>query len=370
MLSIENLEKELKNGNLQSLYLLYGEELFLLEMALKKIKDLFGECIKGINFISIDDTNINQILSEIETPAFGYEKKLVIARNTGLLKKEGKRKNTELSTLKEKIDQYLNKNMETIKQSNILVFVEEEVDVKQELYKTIEKQGTICEFSFQKPIQIIKRLKRICTAYKVQVEENTLQYLIECCGTNMQELMNEIRKLIEYVGENGTIQKKDIDKLATKKIESIIFDLTDNLGKKEVEKALEVLNNLIYSKEPIQKILITLYNHFKKVYFTKLAIEQKVDIATSINLKANQTFLINKYKMQASYFTKDELKKVLQELRDLDYEYKNGVIDLQVGLESILCAYCSKRNIGTLFKIFKKENFFKILFAKNKIKNV
>ena len=171
MLSIENLEKELKNGDLQNLYLFYGEELFLLEMALKKIKDLFGECIKGINFISIDETNVNQILSEIETPAFGYEKKLVIARNTGLLKKEGKRKNTELSTLKEKINQYLNENMETIKQSIILVFIEQEADSKQELYKTIEKKGIICEFSFQKPAQIIKRLKGICNAYKVKVEE-------------------------------------------------------------------------------------------------------------------------------------------------------------------------------------------------------
>ena len=33
----------------------------------------------------------------------------------------------------------------------------------------------------------------------------------------MQELINEIRKLIEYVGVNGTIQKEDIDKLSTKK---------------------------------------------------------------------------------------------------------------------------------------------------------
>lgn len=208
MLSIENLEKELKNGNLQSLYLLYGEELFLLEMSLKKIKELFGECIKGINFISIDDTNVNQIISDIETPAFGYEKKLIMARNTGIFKKEGKRKNVELNNLKEKIINYLSENMESIKQSVVIVFVEEEAEAKQEIYKVIEKLGTICEFQYQKPIQIIKRLKAICNGYKVQIEENDLQYLIECCGTNMQELINEIRKLIEYAGENRNNKKR------------------------------------------------------------------------------------------------------------------------------------------------------------------
>ena len=77
MVTIENLEKELKNGNLKSLYFLYGEELFLLETSLKKIKTLFGECMKGINYIPIDETNYQQLISDIETPSFGYEKKLI-----------------------------------------------------------------------------------------------------------------------------------------------------------------------------------------------------------------------------------------------------------------------------------------------------
>ena len=157
----------------------------------------------------------------------------------------------------------------------------------------------------------------------------------------MQDLINEIRKLIEYAGDGGKIKKEDIDKLSIKKLESIIFDLTDNLGKKEISKSLDVLNNLIYAKEPLQKILITLYNHFKKLYFARIALKNNKDIVTSLNLKPNQTFLVNKYKMQANYFKEKELRNILQELIDLDYNYKNGEIDLQVGLESILCRYCS-----------------------------
>ena len=158
-------------------------------------------------------------------------------------------------------------------------------------------------------------------------------------GTKLTE--DETRKLIEFAGENGKIQKQDIDKLCIKKIESVIFDLTDNLGQKKIKEAMEVLYNLITSKEPIQKILITLYNHFKKLYFVKLAIANNKDIATSLNLKANQMFLVNKYKAQAKGFKTSELRKIVQELQDLDYRYKIGLIDLNVGLEAILCAYCS-----------------------------
>ena len=157
----------------------------------------------------------------------------------------------------------------------------------------------------------------------------------------MQELINEIRKLIEYAGQGGTITKEAVDMLSIKKLESVIFDLTDTLGKKETKKALEVLQNLIYQKEPLQKILITLYNHFKKIYLTKIAIKENKNIAQSLNLKPNQTFLVKKYQIQAKYFNENELKIILQSLRDLDYKYKIGEIDLQVGLESILCTYCS-----------------------------
>ena len=339
-MTIEELEKELKDEKLRCLYLFYGEELFLLESSLKRIKTLFGEAVKGINYIIIDENNLSELISDIETPSFGYEKKLIIVKNSGLLKKEGKKKNTELAKFKETLNDYINKNIDIIKDTVVLVFIEDDVP-KQELVSTIEKYGTSVKFEYQKPIQLEKRIKTICNGYKVNIDGETLKYFIESCGTNMQELINEIRKLIEYAGENGTIKKEDIDKLSIKKLESIIFELTDNLGKKQIKEALEVMNNLIYSKEPVQKILVTLYNHFKKLYFTALAVQSNKDLTEILNLKPNQTFLINKYKTQAKYFRTKELQIILFKLIDLDYEYKIGKIDLQVGLEAILCAYCS-----------------------------
>ena len=340
-MTIENLEKELSLKKLNSLYLLYGEELFLLESNLKKIKTLFGECVKGINYILIDEQNVQEIISDIETPSFGYEKKLIIARNTGLFRKEGKKKTGDISKIKDKLIQYIDENIKIINESVVLVFVEEEADSKSELFKTIEKNGIVCKFDFQKPIQIEQRIKSICNSYKVQIDSSTIKYFIECCGTNMQDLINEIRKLIEYAGENGTIKKEDIDKVSIKKLESVIFDLTDDLGKKDIIGALQVLQNLIYAKEPLAKILITLYNHFKKIYITKIALNTNKDLVSSLNLKPNQMFLTTKYKVQSKYFSEEDLRNILKELCNLDYNFKNGKIDLQVGMETILCRYCS-----------------------------
>lgn len=340
-MTIDNLEKELKEGKLGSLYLLFGEELFLLENTLKKIRDLFGECVRGINYVLIDEQSVNGIISDIETPSFGYDKKLIIVRNTGLLRKEGKRKIGDISNLRDKLVDYLLENINVVKYSVVLVFIEEDVDNNSELYKFIDKMGVVCKFDFQKPLQIEQRIKTICNNYKVKIDSQTVKYFIECCGTNMQDLINEIRKLIEYAGENNFIKKEDIDKLSIKKLESVIFDLTDDLGKKDISSALQVLHNLIYSKEPLAKILVTLYNHFRKIYITKIALCTNKDLTSSLNLKPNQIFLTSKYKVQSKYFSESDLRDILQDLCDLDYGFKCGKIDLQVGLETVLCRYCS-----------------------------
>ncbi len=207
MITVENLEKELKQGKLNSIYLLYGEETFLLETCLKKIKNNFGERKVGLNEIKLDDTNINGIISDIETPAFGFEKKLIIARNTNLFKKEGKKKSVANTELIKNIANYIEENNKLIQEAVVIVFIEQ-IAEKNDLYNVIEKYGTVCEFQELKPIQIISRMKAICGAYKVKIEDSTLSYIIECCGTNMQELINEIRKLIEFAGEGRNNYKK------------------------------------------------------------------------------------------------------------------------------------------------------------------
>ena len=335
-MNYNDLEKEL-NTNMKSLYLLYGEEQYLIDMSIKKIKKKFDELVQGINYIVIDETNTEEIIPNIEMPAFGYDRKLIIVKNSGLFKKDG-RKKVE-SPIQEKIANYILENHDMLDESVILVFIEEEAD-KTGIYDAISKYGSICKIDRLDVNQIINKLKKICDLYEVSVDNSTLNYFVENCGNNLQNLINEIRKLIEYKGKGGKIEIADINKLSVKQIESIIFELTDNLASRKMEKSLEILDNLIYQKEPLQKILITLYNHFKKLYICAESVNSNKDIVNVLKLKPNQTFLVNKYKTQAKHFKIKEIRKLLNDLVDLDYNSKIGNIDLDVGLRSVLCNAC------------------------------
>lgn len=306
---------------MDNLKLIYGENTYLIEREIKAIKKQFGEIVQGINYIAIDQSNLDNLIPELETPSFGFPKKLIIVNNCNLLKKETKTKKNKNEEIAKKLANFLeenSKNFETI----ILLIIEETIEKTNTLYKTIEKYGKVIEFSELKPAELVVQLKNICNAYKVEIEDDTIKYIIELCGTSLQELINEIRKLIEYAGKNGKIDKETVDLLAIPKIEAVIFDLTDNLGRKKIKEALEVLKNLIYNKEPVQKILITLYNHFKKLYLVKLAQKENIDISQVLNLKPNQTFLITKYKNQAGYFSEQQLRQILEELINLDSNSK------------------------------------------------
>ena len=54
---IENNQKK----KLKSLYLLYGEERYLLENSVKKIKKEFGELVLGINYIQLNEISTEQL---------------------------------------------------------------------------------------------------------------------------------------------------------------------------------------------------------------------------------------------------------------------------------------------------------------------
>lgn len=311
-------------------YLLYGEDNYLKNEFVKKAKKNFGELQLGINYIQIDESNVNNVISDIETPAFGYERKMIIVKNANLMQKK--------NAISDKLSDYLNDADKQTLDSIELIIVEDSVE-KNALFNTISKIGMIKEFNEQKIGQLITKVKSISAAYGVQIQENVAQYFIECTGTNMEDIINEIRKLIEYAGKGGTITKEDIDSLTIKKSESVIFDLTDNLGKKNIHEAINVLHDLIYAKEPVQKILVMLYNHFKKLYIVQLSKGQNV--AQNLKLKPNQTFLVSKYQNQAKFFTQDEIRNLLNEFMYIDEAFKSGNLDINVGLESVLCRYCA-----------------------------
>ena len=320
------------------IYLFYGEDNYTKEREVNKIKKDFGEMVDGINYLKLSDTTINELIPSIETPAFGYPKKLIIAKNTNLFRKS-KKTDDEENEGSSKDNKELISFFENYKPNDDvdLLFVEESVN-KNKLYKTLEKIAEIKEFSLKKDSEVAKELIKIANMYKVKLDLTNSSYIVSNCGTDMQNLLNEIRKLIEYVGTGGTITKEVIDKLVIRKPEAVVFDLTDYLGTKNVKAAINCYRDLLSQNVADQIIIVMIYRHIRNLYIYKLS--KPEDVVKNLNLKPNQTFLPKIYARQAKLFTIEELKQILYELIYIDESSKNGNLDsISTGIESIMCRY-------------------------------
>ena len=314
---------------MENLYLITGDDLFEREKTVEKIKSAFGELVKGINFIVIDKDTINLLQGEVTTYPFGFDKKLIIVNVAN--------KSQDTDDGASKNDWFDDELMENILNSidmNVIVF-NGNFQTRSKIYKFVSQNGKCIDCN--KP----KNKKDIApwVADLVRKEGKTISnenasYIVHTCGADKMMLYNEIQKLVDFVGERKEITKKDIDEVGIRNLETIIFDLTDSLGARNVTNSIRVLEELLMQKEPIQKILIMIAKHFKSLLITKICMNENRDVANELNIKF--PFIVNKYKEQARRFTREELENVLLDISELDVNSKIGKIDLKTGLEITL----------------------------------
>jgi len=82
--------------------------------------------------------------------------------------------------------------------------------------------------------------------------------------------------------------------------------------------------------------MVMLYRHFKNLFLVKICMKNSKDIMSNVPT-IKMPFLVKKYKEQASKFELEELKNILEQISTLDIKSKNGLMDLRVGLDVILC---------------------------------
>ena len=337
------------NNSIDGIYLFYGQNKYFMDQTISKIKKSFGDIIVGLNFIQLDASNVDSLIDNMEIPAFGFSKKLIIVKDSNLFpvskkKKEDSEKEDAKEEKKNKkadqIAEYIDKHYEDIIETNIVIFVEEAVS-NNKLFKTINEKGIVVEYKDLTPEESISYIKGIIKHFPVKMSDINIRYFVEVVGTDSFTINNELAKQV-YCNLNGEITKKSIDTLATKNMESVIFDLTNAMGTKNAKQALEILDNLLSQKIDFVVILPFTYSTLKKIYYTKLAIKEKVPLAPLLDLKAGTAFLERKYKEQSSLFKESELRMILDELIRLDDNYKAGLIDPKIGFESIISRYCSK----------------------------
>lgn len=339
-MSISILKKELKNGIIRNLYLFYGPEEYLKKYYLSSISDklLSDDALKEMNMMVLEGRVEVEKLKDycMALPMFS-ENKIVIVKNSGLFKSQRKSReeDSKSSGGKGRKDE-LSEFLEDVPSYTCLVFLEDEIDKRLKAAGVIKKHGLMVEFDYQKPADLAKWVVKAFEASKKKIDILTASMLVENSERGMTEILNEVNKVILYVGDRRQITGEDIEKVCTKSIKSMIFDLTDAAAERDSSKALKLLNDMIALKEPVPKIFFMLARQLRLVLQMKLLMEEGMSINEAISRMSLSPYAARKIAKQTDGFSVDALKDALKECLMLDEAVKSGKLGDRAAVELLI----------------------------------
>ena len=296
---MKTLKNRLKNG-IENFYLVEGDDYFLFDKALSMIKNASQIELEDFNISKFDDDNFScdKFLDATQVLPLIDEKRLILLKNitkvsAGDLKK--------IAT-----------GINNIPISTVVV-----------IYDFENKFGLLkseCEFvdchRFEQSMAQAVIVSELAKRGKQITQEGVLT-LLEYCNGYLTKAMNEIEKLCFVDLENPLITKNMIEQCVSKENEFVVFELTESLGKRNVDRAVELAELL--AKE--QGILSLVGNHFRRMFFVSISQQSDQQLAQNFGIKE---FAVKKIRQQCQNFSKMQLKKIFNLLEEIDYKIKSG----------------------------------------------
>ena len=157
------------------------------------------------------------------------------------------------------------------------------------------------------------------------IDNTTKKFLIDYVGNENYKIINALKNIKDYKNDNSKITIDDIKKIAVKDLNINIFTLLDMIGKKNNDKALEILDDLKNNKDmELLHIIYQIAEQFRILLKYKLYKEQNLS-----NSEILKELGINKYRfdkiIENDYlYDKGELIILLNKLADIEIKLKTG----------------------------------------------
>lgn len=245
LLTRSDLHRILKQGETRPLYLLFGAESYLRDLAAHAIKDM---CLKGASLrefneasYSLASTDVQQAIAAAEQLPMMASRRVVEIRDFGKLREADE----------EALMRYLARPVE----SSTVIFIADDLDKRRKLSKTLLDVCVAVEFAPLSDTELAEWAKKRLRDLKVQTDERTLHQIVALVGSDVRTLSNELEKLATAALGSGLISMEMVDTLVGRSRELSNFELADHLIAKNRKRALQTLRRLLDDgAEPVMLI--------------------------------------------------------------------------------------------------------------------
>jgi len=350
-----------QNARTYPVYFFYGPEDYLIEQEIQTLLDqILPQKERGFNFhlFNGEEHSIQEIVQTAQTLPMFSQHRFVLVREADRIDED------KIELLLE----YIRKPSE----STCLVLHAQAVGHWKKYRKEIEKVGKAAEYGRLKGQELISWMKARIAEEGKALSHEAAEYLIEVVGDHLYDLDNAMEKAFLMVGKKRKIELADVEEMTTEVKFSTVFDLTDAIGRQDLEKALGILGKVLESKavffrkeqegskfaDPIPFLLSMVAKQYWSMLVIKQMSSHQPDMGELAKALGTSPWNIKKLMEQGKDFSESSLREGILKCHQTDLAVKRSGGPKDLLIEKLVIDLCRPgyRMVSQLRKIGGTRN--------------
>jgi DNA polymerase-3 subunit delta len=293
-------------------YLVTGEA-FLIDEALAKVRSEVGtDALSEISFSALDDSAA--IMSALQTPSLLGDRRLVVVRDAGSLKKE------QVAAL----EAY----MASPSPHAVLVLV---ASGRTKLAAAAKKAGTTVDVQAPKGRRLVAWVRARGKERGLKLDERAGWTLIDAIGNELRDLDAALEQLATSLGKGVSAGPGEVRRVFPRLADERIFAFTDAVGERRLPAAMTALRRLLEQGDEPLMIFGALSSHVRRLLVARpLADRGPGALAGELGMPE---WRAEKLHRQVRAYREEELAGAMGILADTDVEMKGGDLPPEIVLE-------------------------------------
>lgn len=332
---------QLLNNNINEITLLFGEEDYFLDDALQTIiNHLVPDRKNNFNFelFNAGETNLDDILSLANSFPMMADQRVIAIKNFEKYFTSTSIKADNFPNLKQYIenpspttkliihsaDKKLFKTSAAIKKLRTPEEKHKKLKAKKFPYGPILANHNSVEFEKVYPNKYPEWIKSKLKEKNKTISQDAINQIISISPESLRHLNNELEKLDLFTIGKNNITIDDVNQITGQNKDFNIFELQKSIAKKDLNKSLFILENMLKNNRQEVYIITMLTIYFKTLWLLIEAIRNssnKFDIAREVGVNP---YFIDDYKIALNYFSPSNIENNFIYLCQADEKLKTS----------------------------------------------
>lgn len=318
----------LKSYNQHQFFYLYGKEDYFIEHFISMAKEQLDSSFRDFNFDLIDlgNADFNSSVLRLSTVPMMDSHRLVVIKNFSC------RENKDCIWTKEEKENF-SFFLKTLAPDVKVIIHASSNDKSTKIFKNISSIAQVFESERLDHINLTKHVISQSQLKGQNIEKVLAEYYVSICGylnreseKTINEINSEIGKLCSFISSGSPLTKEAIEEMIIKTEDFNIFALLDSSLKGDRARALSLYQNLLNTQTHPMMVFSMLSASIGLLGKCKFLGEKGMSVDMIAKELKENPFRVKNIVNNGRRFTKKSTIKLLNDLNDLDYKYKTGLL--------------------------------------------